>query len=59
MTNKAADAAINKVAADAVARYQVDSTPTIIVNGKVQLPPPGEEWSIQSISQILDQAAKS
>ena len=58
MNNKVADATINQVAADAVARYQVDSTPTILVNGKVVLPPPGEEWSIGALTKILYVANK-
>ena len=59
MADTSADAAINKTAAEAEARYQVDSTPTVVVNGKVVHAPPGEEWSIGSLSPILDEAAKS
>ena len=59
MANKKTDIDINKIASDAVARYQIDSTPTLVINGKVQPPPPGEEWSFESLSRVLDAAAKS
>jgi protein-disulfide isomerase len=59
MANKQTDIDINKTASDAVARYQVDATPTLVVNGKVQQPPPGQEWSFEALSQVLDAAAKS
>ncbi len=59
MADKKLDATINRTASDAQARYQVDSTPTLLVNGKVVHAPPGAEWSFQSLAPILDAAAKS
>lgn len=58
IADKSADAAINRTAAEAEARYQVDSTPTLVVNGKVVHAPPGQEWSIGALGPILDAAAK-
>ena len=59
MADQKADIDINRVASDAVARYGVDSTPTLVVNGKVVHAPEGEEWSFAALSKILDAAAKS
>ena len=59
MNDKKADADINESTEDAVARYQVNSTPTIIVNGIVRQPPPGQEWSFDAMAKVLDEAAKS
>jgi len=58
MANPAPDVDINRVASDAVARYGVDSTPTLVVNGKVVHAPEGQEWSFASLSKVLDAAAK-
>jgi protein-disulfide isomerase len=46
------DAAINKVAADGQAKYNIDHTPTIIVNGTVQ--DGAAEWD--KLKAILDMA---
>ena len=59
MADTRPDSAINRTASDAEARYQVNSTPTLVVNGKVVHAPPGAEWSFQSLAPILDAAAKS
>jgi protein-disulfide isomerase len=59
MADTKPNSALNRTVSDAEARYQVNSTPTLVVNGKVVHAPPGAEWSFESLAPILDAAAKS
>ena len=58
IADRSKDTEINKTAAEADARYHVDSTPTLVVNGKVVHSPDGQEWTIGALAPILDAAAK-
>ncbi len=45
---------INKVAMEASTRYNIHSTPSILVDGELQQPPFASEWTPEALGQILN-----
>jgi protein-disulfide isomerase len=45
---------INRVAIEGQSRYDINSTPSILVDGELQQPPFASEWTFEAVAQILN-----